>query len=86
MSLALDEPASLTEAEFNGVGIEACLRNERRGRDAEADATAAFVGEALDVSAAAAWLAVVEGELTAPSLGRRIFKVGVASVFASAEV
>ena len=84
MSLALDEPASLTEAEFNGVGIEACLRNERRGRDAEADA--AFVGEALDVSAAAAWLAVVEGELNAPSLGRRIFKVGVASVFASAEV
>lgn len=79
--LTLEEPVSLTDAEFSGVGMEPRLRKERRGRDTATDAAGALVGETFDASAAADWLAaVVEGELKAPSLGRRIFKVGVASV------
>ena len=76
-SLTLDdEPASLTDAEFREVGMDAWRRRERRGRVVTVEA-AGLVGETLDASSAESLVA--EGELKAPSLGRRILRVGVAS-------
>ena len=79
-SLGLDdEPASLTEAEFTGVETDVCRLRDRLGREVvrvEVE-VAAFVGDVLEVSVAAGWAVTVEGEVKAPILGRRIFKVGV---------
>ncbi len=74
--IPVDEPASLMDVEFRGVGMEARPRRERRGRVGTAEA-AGLVGEALDASSTDSLVA--DGELKAPSLGRRILSVGVAS-------
>ena len=87
VSMALElEPVSLVVAEIMDPDIDVCLLSERRGREDVEAVEAALVGEAFGAESAAGVCDTSEGECRALNLGRRIFRVGVASVLCSPAV